>query len=527
MNIHDADSFEFETECRRLAEIDDEAKRHREIKEAAAKLKLTTKIVTKRVSTIRRAAETAAKAAEQVAKDAEREEKAARDAAEQATKNKTDDGDGKSEQAVKFDDFVAYMQSQDYIFKPSGDRWPANRINARLPPVVVGFDEIGKPVKVSASQWLASNAPVEQITWAPGLPQIIQHKLIIDGGWIERQNTTVFNLYRPPHIETGDPDKAGKWLDHIKLIYPDDAGHIVKFLAQRSQHPEIKINHALVLGGSQGIGKDSLLEPVKYTVGSWNFKEVSPQQMLGRFNGFVKAVILRVSEAKDMGEIDRFKFYDHMKVYTAAPPDVLRVDEKHLREYDIFNVCGVVMTTNHKTDGIYLPADDRRHYVAWSAAKKEDFAESYWTGLWDWYADGGSRHVAAYLKTLSLKDFNPKAPPPKTAAFWAIVDANLAPEDAEIADVLDKLGKPPAVTLQAIADAADWNGIGAWLRDRKNRRAIPHRMEQCGYVPVRNDASVSGLFVINKTRQVAYARSELSIREQILAVRELAKQSKQ
>src|ERR1700740_505193 len=71
--------------------------------------------------------------------------------------------------------------------------------------------------------------------------------------------------------------------------------------------------------------------------------------------------------------MDRFKFYDHTKIYTAAPPDVLRVDEKHLREHYVFNVLGFIITTNHKTDGIYLPADDRRHYVAWSDATKEDF----------------------------------------------------------------------------------------------------------------------------------------------------------
>jgi hypothetical protein len=88
-----------------------------------------------------------------------------------------------------------------------------------------------------------------------------------------------------------------------------------------------------------------------------------PQQMLGRFNGFVKSVILRVSEARDLGDVDRFAFYDHTKVYTAAPPDVLRVDEKYLREHYVLNCTGMIITTNHKADGIYLPADDRRHYV--------------------------------------------------------------------------------------------------------------------------------------------------------------------
>ena len=35
-----------------------------------------------------------------------------------------------------------------------------------------------------------------------------------------------------------------------------------------------------------------------------------------------------MNEARDLGEFDRFQFYDHLKAYTAAPPDVLRVDEK-------------------------------------------------------------------------------------------------------------------------------------------------------------------------------------------------------
>ena len=195
------------------------------------------------------------------------------------------------------------------------------------------------------------------------------------------------------------------------------------------QRPHEKINHALVLGGLQGIGKDTLLEPVKRAVGPWNFTEVSPQQMLGRFNGFVKSVILRVSEARDLGDVNRFAFYDHMKTYTAAPPDVLRVDEKHIREYSVFNVCGVVITSNHKTDGIYLPADDRRHYVAWSRRRRTISPRT--TGR----AFGVVRarrhgHVAAYLRELDISGFDPKAPPPKTAAFWDIASASRAPEDA-------------------------------------------------------------------------------------------------
>jgi Family of unknown function (DUF5906) len=142
----------------------------------------------------------------------------------------------------------------------------------------------------------------------------------------------------------------------------------------------------------------------------------------GNFNGFMKNVILRISEARDLGsDFNRFEFYNHLKAYTAAPPDVLLVNEKHLREYYIPNCCGVIITANEK-DSTYLPADDRRYYVAWSKCEKEDFTKEYWNSLWGWYDDGGFGHVAAYLSNLDISDFDPKAPPPKTPAFWQIVE---------------------------------------------------------------------------------------------------------
>jgi hypothetical protein len=62
----------------------------------------------------------------------------------------------------------------------------------------------------------------------------------------------------------------------------------------------------------------------------------------------------------------------------AGPPEQLLVDEKFLREYYILNCVGLLITTNHLTDGLYLPAEDRRHYVAWSNLTPGDFADQYW-----------------------------------------------------------------------------------------------------------------------------------------------------
>jgi phage/plasmid primase-like uncharacterized protein len=421
---------------------------------------------------------------------------------------------------ISIEDFYAYMPSHSYIYVHTREMWPAASVKARL-PAMPGPE--GKPI--SPATWLDQHRPVEQMIWHPGSPMVIPDKLVSDGGWIEKPGINVFNLYRPPVEPKGDAAQVTRWIDHMHRVYPDDVEHILHWLAHRVQRPAEKVNHALVLGGGQGIGKDTLLEPIKYAVGPWNFTEVSPAHLFGRFNGFVKSVILRVSEARDLGDVDRYAFYDHMKIYTASPPDVLRCDEKNLREHSVFNVCGVIITSNHKSDGIYLPADDRRHYVAWSTLTKDDFTTDYWQELYRWYHhNGGIGHVAAYLAQMDLSGFDPKAPPPKTTAWHEIVDSNRAPEDAELADVLDALGNRPAVTITDIISYAATNeSFVDWLRDRRNSRQIPHRLEAAGYVRVRNDGDKhDGHWKVAGKRQAIYARAELSIRDRIDAANRLS-----
>jgi hypothetical protein len=422
------------------------------------------------------------------------------------------------ESGVSITDFYACMPGFNFIFMPCREMWSATSIDARLPLQAVDPD--GQPLKkrIKPSKWLAQYRPIEQMTWVPGMPAIIPNRLVVDGGWIERPGVSCLNLYRPPRLQLGIATEAKPWIEHVHRLYPQEAEaqHIIRWLAQRVQAPEIKINHALVLGGEEGIGKDTLLEPVKRAIGAWNFHEVSPTQMMGAFNGFVKSTILRINEARDLGETDRFKFYDHLKVYAAAPPDVLRVNEKHLREYYMFNCVGVVIGTNYKTDGIYLAEQDRRHFVAWSELRKADFEAAYFNELWDWFDADGAGHVAAYLLELDLTEFNPKRPPPRTEAWWAIVDASRAPEESELADAIDKLGNPKALTLDDLVVAAP---ALDWLLERKSRRAVPYRLERCGYVPVRNPYNKDGVWKIKDKRCAIYGQKELSPSEREQAVR--------
>ena len=151
----------------------------------------------------------------------------------------TGNGDG-GDQSISPKDFYAYMPTHRYIFTPCRQLWPARSVNARLDSVE----------GIAANVWLDQNRHVEQMTWAPGEPMLIEDRLISEGGWIVKPGCRTFNLYRPPNIRLGDSKRIEPWLDHLHSIYPDDAEHIVHWLAHRVQRSAEKINHALLLGGS-------------------------------------------------------------------------------------------------------------------------------------------------------------------------------------------------------------------------------------------------------------------------------------
>jgi hypothetical protein len=186
-------------------------------------------------------------------------------------------------EGVTLGDFNSYLPKHVYIYMPTREPWPASSVNARIGPVPLVdsdgepvLDGKGRQILVSASTWLDQNRPVEQMSWAPGLPSLVRDQLISEGGWIKRHKVTCLNLYKPPTIISGTAAEAGAWLDHVRKVFGDNADHIIKWCAHRVQKPQEKINHAIVLGGDQGIGKDTSLEPVKRAVGPWNFCEVSP-----------------------------------------------------------------------------------------------------------------------------------------------------------------------------------------------------------------------------------------------------------
>jgi len=91
-------------------------------------------------------------------------------------------------------DFYAYLPQHNYIYAPTGELWPASSVDAQHGKGTAGL--------------LDETRAVVQMIWAPGLPTLISGRVVDQGGWIEKQGVTIFNLYRPPTTPPR-PDEGG------------------------------------------------------------------------------------------------------------------------------------------------------------------------------------------------------------------------------------------------------------------------------------------------------------------------------
>jgi hypothetical protein len=58
------------------------------------------------------------------------------------------------------------------------------------------------------------------------------------------------------------------WLDHCRKLVPEakELEHIFDVMAFKVQHPEIKVNHAILHAGDEGSGKDTFWAPFIWAV---------------------------------------------------------------------------------------------------------------------------------------------------------------------------------------------------------------------------------------------------------------------
>ena len=313
----------------------------------------------------------------------------------------------------RLEDFVAYLPlAGTFIHLRTRKFWKGTSgINSQIGPVNTGLvDRHGKPILKDASQVIMERYGVNHMTWAPGEPQIITGKFYEGSGWADDPTAVSYNTFSPtPDSSGGDASLAGPWVDHVKYLYPDqiDHTHILNALAYVVQNVGGKVNHALVLAGEEGIGKDTIFEALRHILGGSNVTGVGPDVILDApFSPYKKSLVLVIEEARDLGS-SRYNLNNKLKPIIATTSTGLYVNEKGIPEYSIPNHIFVCITTNYPDNGLYVNEGSRRYFVATSKVppKDQSIPQDYFKRLHAWLSADGFRHVAAFLRARDLSGF--------------------------------------------------------------------------------------------------------------------------
>lgn len=352
---------------------------------------------------------------------------------------------------------------------------------------------------------IENDQTVEGATWWPGQPKLIKDMFIDGNGFFPSRGRRIYNQYKEaPVMEHGDPNGAARWVDHVKKLWPNPKEHeyFFDYCAHMLQHPEVKCNAAIVLSGTQGIGKDAALWPVKAAIGTWNAKGIDPDELFSPYKPWLQTLMLVVDEVRPTkDEFHASSMYNILKPMIVAPPDTLPLNDKYQKLRHIINVLRVFITTNDWM-AMYIPPEDRRMFIMHSNLAQRWHetagAPGYFVELFAWFESGGVADVSAWLRARDLSLFNPKAQVVRTAGWEAVAMSWGEPEDA-VTFALDKLGFPPIVFGQEMV-APQFDGRDEMGSMLKSPRKIGHRMMRAGYVAVAPPKGDRWVFYHNSAR---------------------------
>ena len=254
------------------------------------------------------------------------------------------------------------------------------------------------------------------ITYAAGEPVLVN-----------RDGDLYGNRWRDARPAVG-AGSVEPWLAHCRVLVPEteELDHVLDLMAFKLQHPEVKINHAVLHGGDQGSGKDTMWAPFIWSVCGPHLKNrglLDNDTMSSQFGYALESEILILNELKEPDAKERRALANRLKPIIAAPPDMLTINRKGLHPYQMANRVFVLAFSNDPVP-ISLDSQDRRWFCLWSHAprmKPETAAR-----MWAWYRAGGFEAVGAWLAARDVSAFNPGAAPMVTEFKLNLVEHGMS-----------------------------------------------------------------------------------------------------
>jgi hypothetical protein len=329
-------------------------------------------------------------------------------------------------------DRFAYLQDDDAYFDLQ-DRRELSRSTFNAMFRHIGCKSVHNGRKVEASYSFDEQRQdkgaqsLVSVTYAAGAGTIVNRDGLTYGNrWVNAR----------PQPVAGD---VSPWLRHVERLVPEkfEREHLLNALAHKVQFPGHKINHAILMGGTHGSGKDTMFAPFFWAIGGdakRNCSLVKNEDLTSQWGYALECEVMEISELRQADAKDRRALENTLKPIIAAPPELLTVNRKGLHPYYALNRLFVIAFSNERV-AISLPSEDRRWFVIWCEAARLTEREAL--ALWNWYKNqNGFQAVAHYLHTRDVSAWNPSAPPPVTEAKQIMIEHGMSTAEAFIVDML-------------------------------------------------------------------------------------------
>ena len=260
---------------------------------------------------------------------------------------------------------------------------------------------------------------------------------------VARDGDIYGNRWRDARPVAGAGD-VEPWLSHCRALVPDprELEHLFDVMAFKVQHPEIKINHAVLHAGDQGSGKDTMWAPFIWAVCGSHLKNrgLLDNDTLGSQWGYqLESEVLIINELKEPDAKERRALANKLKPIIAAPPEMLPINRKGLHPYMMVNRMFVLAFSNDPVP-ISLDTQDRRWFAVWSHAPRMEPTLAH--QMWTWYKAGGFAAIAGWLHQRDVSAFNPSAPPMLTEFKLNLIEHGMSLAESYLVEMMrNKLGE--------------------------------------------------------------------------------------
>ncbi len=406
---------------------------------------------------------------------------------------------------AKFEDFLYDRKQQFYWDIVYGECYEADGVDCAISEddwptkQLPGKEGSKRTVRLLPSK-LIKNVKMGQMvdgsTWWPGGATLLENWVPTSSGLKYKLGALTYNTYCGPELHPAAIEESPEpWIKHVKELFPNplEHEHFFNYAAHMLQFPETKVNHGIVVSGAQGIGKDTMLLPLRHGVGLWNVAEVGPDDIEESFNPHIQSVMLVINEVRPYNESHRASgFYNRIKPLLAAPPDSLPLHMKHMHKIYIKNVMRVFLTTNDYLT-MFVPEEDRRLFIIHSSKAQNWAKQPYFEEMFRYLANGGKEAVVNWLLARDISEFKPGATPPMTEGKQQIIGATQIVRRNIINDAFDDMvgeGEPPLVffneNLKTSYQVFDDEKI---LEAALRHSSLIHKMQELGYDIVKKEGN--------------------------------------